>query len=108
MSDSIEYILAERAKKDASIREALAVYHDLCFDGDYLAAGSLKLEDCDTIVCMDGPDGTRLRAGRRFEHVVVLRDWTNTQHVAVFLRQVEIHDKVLYRQILAAMKGGSR
>lgn len=108
MTNSIEYVLAQRAKKDASIREALAVYPDLCFDGDYLAACSLKPEDCDTIVCVDGPDGTRLRAGRRFENVVVLRDWPNTQHVAVFLMQVEIHDKALYRQILAALKGGSR
>lgn len=63
MTDSIEFVLAERAKKDASIREALAVYPDLCFDSGYLVAGSLKPEDCDTIVCVDGPDGTRIRAG---------------------------------------------
>ena len=50
MGDSIEYILEQRDKKNAAIREALKVYPNLYIDGEYLVAGSLKAEDCDVLV----------------------------------------------------------
>jgi hypothetical protein len=104
MSDSIEWVLEQRANKDAAIRRALAVYPDLVFDGPYLSSRSLKHEDCDIIVCVEGHKGaTALRPGRDFGEVVVLREWMSTTETQSFIHDVKIRDPDLYARILAAL-----
>lgn len=99
MSDSIEYVLAEREKKIAAIREAVALYPDAYFSGDYLVSRSLKREDCDYIHIRRLENGDQvLHAGRSFDGLVLMQEqWTIP--LLVFGR-MRSQDPDLYRRVL--------
>lgn len=104
MSDSTEAILEARAQKDASIRQALALYPDLYFDGDYLAARSLTPEDCDTIVVIESPKGDRLQAARQVGRVVVLQAFSYGSHASGLLRKLKESRPEAYAAILEELR----
>jgi hypothetical protein len=101
MSNAVEYVLEQRAKKDAAIRRALKAYPDVYFERDYLVSPSLKGEDCNTMITVEY--GERIRIGKCFDGVMVLTEGRVSGTVDSFLWRLKDQEPALYSALVQAI-----
>lgn len=105
MGDSVENILKEREAKIAAIREALAIYPDLFFEGEYCWSDSVKSEDCNEIVCIKGEYGLKLVPARMFENIGVLRHRFYDETAEFWFSKLKKKDPDLFARVLKSVAG---
>lgn len=102
VSDSLEFILDQRAHHDAAIREALKRFPDLHYEGRHLVSTELRREDCDRIYIVPGDRGDYIRLGKKVGDVTVLcssHDWVSPPAYD-FFRNLKKRHGALYAQLV--------
>lgn len=100
MSDSLEFILAQREQQNTAIREALKLYPDLHYEGRHLVSHELRREDCDRIYLVPGERGDYIRLGKKVGEVTVLcQEWT-APPAYDFFRSLKKRHYELYSQLV--------
>jgi hypothetical protein len=104
MGDSLAYIIEQRRKKCDAIDAALKLYPDAYIDGDYIASGQLKAEDCDYIQCDHTTTGDMLRVGRELDGIVVMMPFNGAIPTTLFWKLKRVEPELYQRLVQLVAK----